>query len=470
MSREIQRTRWLAHILLILTAHGLAASLASALQDEFIKVASKVSKAVVNVVSTRTVVSSRPWFFEDDFFCTFFPEFCQKAPDRKRQETGLGSGVIIDEEGHVLTNDHVVSEGERFKITLANGKTFEAKLVGGDPLSDIAVLSLIDPKGKLPVAELGDSDKVQVGQWVMAIGNPFGGVFLENGSQAQPTVTVGVISALHRSITIQGNRYDDLIQTDASINPGNSGGPLVDLQGKVVGINTAILSTSGGNIGIGFAIPINKAKAVLASLIREGKVTYGFLGVVLRRVDEEIQKKFGTRDKEGAFITQVEPNSPADEAGLQPGDIIQKYNGIKVKNVNHLIDLVRGTRPGEKVEIIIWRNGKQHKVKATIAERAAWLAGESYRFRGMKLSDITPVVQRKFNLQEKEGVVVVEVEKGSFAARSGIQPGDVIYRIDNKKVTNLRDFKAYAEKQKDETVYLFLQKGNHKKLITLPPE
>lgn len=448
---------------------GFCESAVQQFQDEFIQVAQKVSKAVVNVVATRTVTLSGAGFLGDETFCHYFPEFCEEVPSQRRKETGLGSGFVIDSSGHILTNHHVVAQADQIEVTFPGGKTYRASVVGEDTLSDIAVLSLKNlGREKVPAVTMGDSDKLRVGQWVLAVGNPFGNMFMKNGEETEPTVTAGVVSALHRSISIQRNLYQDLIQTDASINPGNSGGPLVNLQGEVIGINTAIFAPAGGNIGIGFAIPINRAKFVVQSLLEKGKVTYGFLGVALQEVDAEKAKKFGLKEREGAFVAQVSPNSPADQGGIKPGDIILNYNGKKVGNVSQIIDFVRSTPPGSKVKIFVWRKKKLISLQVTLTSYPE-TQNNRYAFRGLVLSDISPEVREKFNLREKEGVVVVEADQRSLAARRGIEPGDVIYQVDNEPIESLQHFKSYVGAHKDETLYFFLERGNRQKLIELPP-
>jgi len=281
---------------------------------------------------------------------------------RKFQQRGQGSGFIISKDGYILINNHVVGDADLIKVKLSDGREFKAKVIGTDPQSDVAVIKI--DATNLPVLRLGDSDKLEVGEWVIAIGNPFG---------LSQTVTVGVVSAKGRS-RIGINDYEDFIQTDAAINPGNSGGPLVNIHGEAVGMNTAIFSRSGGYMGIGFAIPINMAKAIKDQLLKKGKVTRGWLGVVIQDIDEELAKSFGLEKTEGVLIAEVSEGSPAEKAGLKQGDIILRLNGKKVDDLGELRNKIALTAPGTKVKLEVLRENKRRTIQVTIGEQPAGTA------------------------------------------------------------------------------------------------
>ena len=305
-------------------------------------------------------------FFGDDFFRRFFGDM----PQRDYKQQSLGSGFIIDKEGYILTNNHVVAGADAIKVKLASEKEYDAKIIGRDEKTDIALIKITKAPNDLPVAVLGDSDRLEVGEWVMAIGNPFG---------LQETVTVGVVSA--KSRTIGAGAYDDFIQTDASINPGNSGGPLFNLNGEVVGINTAIFSPSGGNIGIGFASPINMAKKIVKQLKEKGKVTRGWLGVIVQEVTPDLAKSFGLKEGKGALVADVEKGAPADVAGIKQGDVIVSFDGKTIAKMADLPLMVAETAVGKEVTITILREGSE-KVFTGKDRRAQRPGGTRGRRRG----------------------------------------------------------------------------------------
>ena len=423
-------------------------SLAS-LEDAFVRVAEKVSPAVVSIVTERTETVGGVLFspFEgDEFFDKFFRDFFGEVPKRKFRSMGLGSGIIVDPKGYIVTNEHVIHNADKIMVTLPDGREFKAKLIGKDYRSDIAVLKI--NAQNLPYAVLGDSDKVKIGQWAIAIGNPFGFAV----HSPKPTVTVGVISALHRQLPATEYReriYTDLIQTDAAINPGNSGGPLVNLRGEVIGINVAIYTTSGGYQGVGFAIPSNQAKYIMDKLIRGEEVTYGWLGVKVQDLNQELAEYFGISDQKGALVAKVLKGSPAQKAGLKEGDVIRKFNGQEVENTSDLVNKVAHTEAGKTAEIEVIRNKKPLTLKVKIGKRPlnlaeAETAGE-YSWRGITVSDLSEDLRKKFRIEEEQGVVVVDVKEDSAAWSAGIKVGDVISEINHKLITDVDDFEKVTQ-------------------------
>jgi len=419
----------------------------SSLESRTIKVAQVVGKAVVSIsTETKQRVGGyrRAPFndFGDEFFGRFFEEFFGRMPEREFKRQGLGSGVIISPEGYILTNEHVVSDADEIKVRLADGREFNAEIKGKDARSDLAVIKI--KADNLPVAELGESDDLKIGQWVLAIGNPF--AFAIEG--AEPTVTVGVISALHRDLPVLGRRdrnYADLIQTDAAINPGNSGGPLVNMKGQVIGINVAIITTTGGYQGLGFAIPANKAKKILKKLIKGEEILYGWLGVSIQDLNEDLKNYFGLKEKEGVIIVKVFKNSPASKAGLREGDLILTFNGKNIRKVKDLVETVSQENPGEKVKVGILRENKHLNIDVTLGKRPQDLeslaeeAGE-IGFRGLEVEDITPELSSRYRIVEEGGVVVTYVEPDSPADEAGIIPSDVITNVEGERVLNKQEF------------------------------
>ncbi len=416
------------------------------LEAQTIKVAKEVGRAVVTIkVEVKETVRGYYPFpfsdFEDEFFRRFFEEFFGRIPEREFKRMGLGSGVIIDKEGYILTNEHVISSADIIKVRLSDGREFKAEVVGKDERSDLAVIKI--RAHNLPVAELGNSDILKIGQWVLAIGNPFG--FVIEGSQ--PTVTVGVISALHRDLPALGARnrsYTDLIQTDAAINPGNSGGPLVNMKGEIIGINVAIISTSGGYQGLGFAIPINKAKRILKKLIRGEKITYGWLGVSIQNLNEDLRDYFGLKEEKGVIVVKVFSDSPAEKAGLKEGDLILEVDGEKIEKSSELVRLVSEKEPGTELTLRILRRNRYLNIEVVLGERPQeeeLLAGVKVpKFRGMEVEDISPTLREKYGLYREEGVIVTYVKPGSPADEAGVVVSDIILSIEGKRIKNKRDF------------------------------
>lgn len=443
----------------------------SSLEDAFIDVTKKVEPAVVSI-STTTTFKQRTWSFCDEL-PEHFREDCYQfygysSPHKEFKQQGLGSGVIIENasgSAYVLTNDHVVSGADEILVTLPDKREFKGKIVGADPASDIAVVKLDIKKGeKIPQTALGDSGKLKVGQWAIAIGNPFGyALTLDKGKvAAQPTVTVGVISALGRTIRIQDKIYEDLIQTDAAINPGNSGGPLVNIKGEVIGINTAIYSPAGGSIGIGFAIPINKAKDIVSQLLKEGKVARGFLGVGLDDLEEKVAKHLGLPNTNGAMVSSVEPGSPAEKSGIKDGDVILEINGAPVKNSAELALSIKKLKPGTKIKLTLWRQMKKAAVNAVLAEFAAAEPSLEKAWRGMLVEDMSQKLKKYYQLQADVGAVATHVAAGSPAQKAGIKEGDVILEFAGRPVKSAKDFYALAGKLsgKDEVMVFVKRKAS----------
>lgn len=435
----------------------------------FASIAKKANLAVVFVQVEKTVGSTQtrgsgadPFgFFNDPFFRHFFgPGMQQGQQPRQQRKVGQGSGFIIDKKGYILTNNHVVGEADVIKVRLADDRRYTAKVIGTDPQSDLAVIK-IDAKD-LPSLPLGNSDKLQVGEWVIAIGSPFG---------LNHSVTVGVVSAKGRS-HLGINDYEDFIQTDAAINPGNSGGPLLNIHGEVIGVNTAIFSRSGGNMGIGFAIPVNMARAVTEQLIKNGKVVRGWLGVVIQEIDEELAKSFGLASSEGVLVAEVSPGSPADNGGLESGDVILDMNGDRVKDVGELRNSIALTSPGTKVKFKIIRDGRTKNLTVKIGSqqdhlgRKTDMQSDLMDKLGLEIQDLTPELAAQFGYREGDGVLVSEVEPGSLVAQSGIRAGILIEEVNRQSVTNSSEFmQALASSEKTGRVMFKIRDGEYSRYV-----
>jgi serine protease Do len=436
------------------------------LEDAVINVANTTGKAVVSISTEHTtkIRGAKRYYFNlpfgespfsgEDPFRSFFDDFMGDFPDREFKQRGLGSGVIIDEEGYILTNEHVINDADKITVTLSDGREFKGEVKGKDTRSDLAIIKV--NARNLPVAVLGNSDNLKIGEWVVAIGNPFA-FAMEN---PEPTVTCGVVSALHRSLgrALSSDRdYNDLIQTDAAINPGNSGGPLVNLKGEVVGINVAIFSTSGGYQGIGFAITANSAKRIISRLIEGKKILYGWLGITVQDLNEDLAKYFGLEQKEGVLVAKVLENGPAAKAGMRDSDVIRKIDGRQINNTKELLSVVGKTEPGRKVKAQVLRDKKELVLEIQIGERPENLEEAKYSvsegaWRGLEVQDINEANARRYRLEEKRGVVVVEVEPGSPADSSGIIPGDIIVEINKKAVNSISDYEKITSSLKGDVL------------------
>jgi len=443
------------------TALAAGSSTEYMVPQNFAQVAEMVSPAVVNISTEKTVRSPggptfrhfQSPFGEDDPFHDFFERFFGNRPPREFKERSLGSGFIIDQDGYIVTNNHVVENADKIKVKLTNGQEYEATIVGRDSKTDIALLKAEDLKN-VSVVQVGDSDKIKVGQWVVAIGSPFG---LEH------TVTAGIVSAKGR--VIGSGPYDDFIQTDASINPGNSGGPLVNMQGEVVGINTAIVSRGGGNVGIGFAIPINMARGIISQLQTTGSVTRGWLGVTIQDVTPELAEYYGLKEAKGAIVGEVFEGDPADQAGIQPKDVIVSVDGKTIEDSRDLSRVIAETKVGEKVTIQVLRNGKERTFRIKIAKRTddketlAKSDAEEGGALGMVVSALTPELARRYNIPERDGIVVINVDVESKADAAGIQEGDLVLEINHKPVKSVADYHQYIEDVKEgEVVSLLIRR------------
>ena len=442
---------------------------ARALSDAFAAVAEHIRPAVVSVNSAKVVKFRTPDFsfpFGDDFPFRFFfddgrgrPPRPQPAPrQHEYRQNGMGSGIIIDKDGHILTNFHVIRDVDEISVTLSDRRTFKAKVVGTDPKTDLAIIQISDNvPADLPVAALGDSDALRIGDWVLAVGAPFG---------LPQTVTAGIISAKGRA-NVGTADYEDFIQTDAAINPGNSGGPLVNLRGEVVGLNTAIATRIGQNAGVGFAIPANMIRHVMPALIKGGKISRGMLGVVIQELNEDLAEKFGLSEPQGVLVTQVNKDSAADKAGIKVGDVITKFNGKEVDGVRQLTTMVAGTTPGSKVEIVLLRDGKERSVKAQLGELSGDATGgegdetepETASDLGLTVQPLTPALAKQYRYEGEEGVVITGIEEGSLAANAGLQEGDLITEVNRQKVSSAGEFRDAAGKSKDKGSILLLVKN-----------
>ncbi|MBD3427105.1 MAG: PDZ domain-containing protein [Candidatus Omnitrophica bacterium] len=422
----------------------------SDLENQTIRIAEVLGKTVVSISTQITKKIDYQMFSQDELMKKFFEEFFGEIPEGEIKKRGLGSGVIIDEEGFILTNEHVVANADKIKIKLYDGREFDAEVRGTDVRSDLAVIK-IDAED-LPVAELGNAADLKIGQWVMAIGNPLGYVI----EGAEPTVTVGVVSALRRNLPVVGKRdrsYTSLIQTDAAINPGNSGGPLVDLNGKIVGINVSILTTTGGFQGLGFAISAERVKQVLDRLMAGREVLYGWLGISVQNPGKDLREYLELELGEGVIVMQVFEDSPAEKAGIEVGDVILTFNGETVEDSIDLVEKVSANEPGEKVKLGIKRDRGRMTITAELGKRPSDLMSlakgmpsrEKARFRGMKVQDITTVMRKKYDLREDEGVVVTDVEKDSPADRAGIRVSDVITHVGRRPVNSKEEFLEAVE-------------------------
>lgn len=428
-------------------------------ESPFVRVAEKVSPAVVNIRAEKVVKggSFHDLFPFDDFFRRFFGEVPERRPPAQRSQS-LGSGFIFRKDGYILTSNHVVSGADNISVKLPDGSQHKAEVVGLDKDTDLAVLK-IDLEDELPFVEFGDSDSLRVGEWVMAIGNPFPELGLDR------TVTVGVVSAKGRGNLKFGPEdtpsYQSYIQTDASINPGNSGGPLVNIHGEVVGINSAITNPTGMkfNIGIGFAIPISLAKSVIPDLIEKGKVLRGFLGIVFQEMDKNTADALDLPSAEGVLVRQVQPGTPADKAGIKMGDVITGFNGRRVVDGEKFRMMVAEAGPGQKVTMDILRDGKKLTKKLKLADREKFISGieeglpeeeKGESWLGLQVNTSTRDLAIQFNMKFQPGVMILKVEPGSPAEQAGFRSGDIIVKIGDQEIEDLDEYHKASKPLKDQ--------------------
>ncbi len=479
--KEMKRTNKFARYILILFMAGIllgsgcrmaVASKDTAVRmipDNFSDLAEKARPGVVNIQTVKKLKGGGPvfrHFFGNPFddrnpFEDYFGPFPKGSPEDDFKQQSLGSGFVIAREGYIVTNNHVIENADEIKVKLANGKAFDAEVVGRDSKTDLALIK-IDGSDDLKPLPMGDSNALRVGTWVLAIGSPFG---------LDQTVTAGIVSAKGRAIG--SGPYDDFIQTDASINPGNSGGPLLNTKGEVVGINTAIMSRGGGNDGIGFAIPINLAKGIIEQLKNEGRVTRAWLGVGIQDLTQELADYYHVKEQKGALVTQVYEGDPADKAGIKTGDIIVEVDGKKVSSSRSLSRTIANSPVGAQIPITILREGKEKTLYVELTERTdsdvpVKVAAKSSKGLGIQVTELKPETARRAGLPENEkGVLVTRVQPGGKGETAGIQPGDVIKEINRKPVIMPKDVKNQMEKVKSGDTVQILVKRAHAGLIAL---
>ncbi|MEI8355393.1 MAG: DegQ family serine endoprotease [Deltaproteobacteria bacterium] len=434
---------------------------AKAVLPDFVELAAKNKPAVVNINTSKVV---QPQLQQDrpspqksaNPFDDFFERFIDRTPQRPYTARSLGSGLIISEDGYILTNYHVIAGADEVKVKLSDSREFKAQVKGGDEKLDIALLK-IDAKEKLHVAPLGNSDALEVGEWVMAIGNPFG---------LGQTVTTGIVSAKGR--VIGSGPYDDFIQTDASINPGNSGGPLFNTGGEVIGINTAIVAAGQG---IGFAIPVNMVKEIIPQLKEKGKVSRGWFGVVVQPVTPELAQSFGLADIKGVLVSEVIKDSPAEKAGLKSGDLIIEFDRKPIHEMNELPRIAANMPVGKKALVRILRNGKAEEktvVMEQMKEGEAGVAAIIQEKLGMVVTELTGELVAKFALKETSGLLVAKVKSGGAAEAAGLAPGDVIRQVDSTPITTIADFvNAVTPHAKGSVLRFFLRRGSTSLYVAL---
>ncbi|UCD79500.1 MAG: DegQ family serine endoprotease [Desulfobacterales bacterium] len=434
----------------------------TAVPGSFSQLVKKASPSVVNISAVKIVQRSEKGplpYDQVDPLNEFFNRFFRDQVPREFRQNSLGTGFIIDQEGFIITNSHVVEQSDEIKVKLADKREFSAEIVGRDPLTDVALIRIVTDVPLKPLI-LGNSDQVEVGDWVVAIGNPFG---------LGHTVTAGIVSAMYRQIG--SGPYENFIQTDAPINPGNSGGPLLNTAGEVVGITTLIFSQSGGNLGIGFAIPINMAKDLLPQL-KTGKVVRGWMGIMIQKITPDLKNKFLLNDEKGALVSDVITGSPADKAGIRRGDVIVAYDLKAVNEVNELSQMVASSPVGKSVVVEIMRSGRKQSFNVSIEELAETgeppVAEEDRMDLGLVLQQVTPELARKFGLPRTSGLLVIEVEIDSAADQAGLAPGDIILEVDRVPV---KDFAGFAEKidgiSRGETALLLIDRLGSTLFLTI---
>ena len=428
--------------------------------ESFSNLADSVSPAVVNIRTEKTIKDggrvfrqfNRNPFGQDDPFQDFFGKFFGDEQQRDHKQRSLGSGFLITKDGYIVTNNHVVEDADKIKVKLKNGNEFDAEIEGRDPKTDLALIK-IKSKDPFPHLKFGDSEALQVGQWVVAIGSPFG---------LEQTVTAGIVSAKGR--VIGSGPYDDFIQTDASINPGNSGGPLINMDGEVVGINTAIVA---GGHGIGFAIPVNLAKRIIDQLKNHGEVKRGLLGITIQNIDEELAEYYGIKSGKGVLVAEVFPGTPADAAGIKPHDIILSVNGIKVETSRALSSLIASTAIGNVVKIDILRAGKKKTFKVKIGRMDDTIFSSKGTTKasddkiGVQVIDLTPETANRYQIPETSGVMISNVIKNSKGAKAGLRRGDIIKEINRVPITTAQEYNTIIGKIKKNAPFNMLIKRIH---------
>jgi serine protease Do len=457
-------------VIFLMLLPGLAS--AGIRPDNIADLVEKMGPSVVNIYSTKVVTSKQGQglfpFHQDQEIPELFKRFFDfpdqpQAPPQEHKSQSLGSGVIISADGYIVTNNHVVEEAEEIRVRCTNHEEYDAKIIGRDPKTDVALIK-IEPRNGLTFIKFGNSEKLRVGEWVVAIGNPFG---FEN------TVTTGIVSGKGR--TIGGGPYENFIQTDASINMGNSGGPLFDLKGELVGINTAIFSRTGGNIGLGFAIPVNMVKNVVDQLKDHGKVTRGWLGVMIQHVTAELAEKFDLDRPIGALVGEVMKDSPAEKAGIKQGDVIIEFMGKEVSSMSTLPSLVAQTVVGTKAELLVIRKGKKTKITVKIGKLdedhvdSGSTKGESIsRKLGLTVQEITPELAQSLGIDEQKGLIISDVEAGSPAATAGISRGEIVLEVNQKPVSDMKEFRDIIAKIKSgDNILLLTKKGDHTRFVVI---
>ena len=402
-------------------------------------------------------------FFGDDMLRRFFGVPQQPQQPRRYRREGAGSGFVISENGYILTNSHVVGDATRIRVRLHDGREFDAKNVGTDPRSEVAIIK-IDAEG-LPVVPLGDSNDLEVGEWVIAVGNPFG---------LSETVTAGIVSALgRRNIGIAD--FEDFIQTDAAINPGNSGGPLLNINGEVVGINTAIYTRSGGSMGVGFAIPINMARAIKSQLIESGTVTRGYLGVYLQEITQLLADSLELPDSQGILISDIIDGSPAENAGLKQGDVVRKIDRLAVRDTGAFRNEISSRRPDSELELTIYRDGEEKTITVTIGRLpdddtiAETSLQEAMEKLGMRVSEITEETARRFGYGQNEGVVITEVDPAGRVAQAGLRSGTLIAAVNRLRVRSIEEFNdAIRQAMQQGRLVLTVRRGRFHQYVAIP--
>jgi serine protease Do len=431
----------------------------------------KATPAVVAVRSERRTTAAQTLespFSDDPLFREFFGRGLPQMRQTPRIQRGLGSGVIVQSNGTILTNNHVVNGATRVKVELPDKRTFEAKVIGTDPATDLAVLKI--EATNLPAIPLGDSDRVRVGDVVLAIGNPLG---------LRQTVTSGIISAKGRQTGVSDGSFEDFLQTDAAINHGNSGGALVNLNGELVGINSQILSPTGASVGLGFAIPANMAKSVMAQLLKDGKVRRGMIGVGIQDVTSDLANDFGLKEIRGVIVNSVTPNSPAERAGIKQGDVIVGFNGVNVSDGNELRNRVAQTAPNTPATIEILRNGSKQSLRITLGEfqpKTTVTADENsdpdaqpvQGKLGLSLQPVTPQITQQLNLKDApDGLVVTNVQPGSPADDSGIERGDIILQVNRQSVRTVDEVQTAIGKSKGNSVLLLISRNGQSFFVSV---